>query len=68
MNRKRTWTRVGMSAALLVGGSTFMNTGCSPEVIRALIIGLDAAAGQIEEDNRDVRFSDWLHSELDDIF
>jgi len=53
---------------MLVGGTTFINSGCSTEALNAFIIGLDAAAGQIERDNRDVSFEDWLESEFDDIF
>jgi len=37
--------------AMLTLGTTMMTTGCSPEAIRALIIGLDAAADQIEDDD-----------------
>lgn len=53
--------------AMLTLGTTLMTSGCSPEAIRALIIGLDAAADQIEDDD-DVSFEDWLQDELDDAF
>ena len=49
-------------------GSTMMTNGCSPQAISALIIGLDAAADQIQNDDDDVSFEDWLHDELDDAF
>lgn len=60
--------RLLMAAMVLASGSTFMTSGCSIEAIRALIIGLDAAAGQIQEENRDITFSDWLEDEFDDVF
>lgn len=66
-NRSR-MRRALVNASLIVGGTTFMNSGCSSEAINAFIIGLNAAAGQIENENRDVTFEDWLESEFDDIF
>lgn len=66
-NRSRV-RRMILTASMLVGGTTFINSGCSTEALNAFIIGLDAAAGQIERDNRDISFEDWLESEFDDIF
>jgi hypothetical protein len=68
MHERNRFHRFMSRAAVAALGSAYMNAGCSPEALRALIIGLDAAAGQIQEENGDVSFEDWLESEFDDVF
>lgn len=53
----------------MFGATMLFSTGssCSSDSLRAVVIGLDAAANQIEQDNRDISFGDWLSSELDDL-
>lgn len=67
--RPGSWVKRGLTrAAIATSGAMLISGGCSSEALRALIIGLDAAAGQIDHENEDISFSDWLDSEFHDVF
>ena len=57
---------VRLTAAALSGG-VLAGTSCSSDAIHALVIGLEAAASELDGERDDISFSDWLESELDDL-
>ena len=62
-NKSRNWKT--MFALTAVGA--LHAASCSSEDLRAVVVGLSAAANVIQnQEDRDVSFSDWLASELQD--
>lgn len=57
----------GIRIAMAFGGSgLFFSSSCSSSDIRAVVAGLEAAAHELNQDENDVTFLDWVQSELDD--
>ncbi len=50
---------------LALFGLGFAAGGCDTGDVQAILIGIEAATNQLE-DNDQITFSDWLQSELDD--
>lgn len=61
-NRTRSWK--GMLTLMAMG--MLHAASCSSEDLRAVVVGLSAAANVIENQDSDISFSDWLASELQD--
>lgn len=63
----KTRIRNGIRFVVAFGGSgLFFSSSCSSTDIRAVVAGLEAAAQELNEDENDVTFLDWVQSELDD--
>ncbi len=62
-------TTIARQAALsLCAGGLMFAAACNSAALEALIIGLDAAAQQIRDDDDEVTFGDWIESEFDRWF
>lgn len=65
---RSTLAGVRRTALMLCSGGLLLNGTCNSVALEALIIGLDAAAQQIRDDDDEVTFSDWIESEFDRWF
>ena len=56
------------TAACLSAAGTLLGASCGTKELDALIVGIEAAAAQLDRSDRDddVNFGDWLLSELND--
>jgi hypothetical protein len=60
------WTRrIAAFLAATAAGSVFAG-GCSTTQVQAVAAGLDAILRNLQQDEEDVSFGDWLASELSD--
>jgi len=60
----RLWKTTLTVSVLLAGMATW--GGCTPEQADAVLAGLQVTANQLDNNDDDVSFRDWLSSELDD--
>ncbi len=59
----RLW-RLGVCLGVV---GTVWGTSCSSSQIQAVIVGLEAAANSLDEEDDDISFADWLADELEDL-
>lgn len=68
MQPRSTFAGARRAALILCSGGCLLNATCNSAALEAIIIGLDAAAQQIRDEDDEVTFGDWLESEFDDWF
>ena len=67
MQRMRSSKFVRRSVIGLCAAATLLGAGCEELALRALTAGLEAAAQQLQDDDGDISFGDWLSDELKDL-
>ena len=62
------WSRAKKSAVMAMSAGTMFASSCSSDTVRAVIAGIDAAAGALDSSisEQDQTFGEWLLGELDD--
>jgi hypothetical protein len=64
---KPTTSDLMKALAALCAAGVVLAASCSPNQMRAIMVGFEAATDSLEgRDRSDINFSDWLMSELDD--
>ena len=63
LKTRKLWSVI---AAMCAAGTLF-GMSCSAEQVEALVVGVGAAADQLEGQNDSVSFGDWVSSQLADL-
>ena len=66
MQKKRLSNWLWRSVIGLFAAGTLLGTACDQQTLDALTAGLEAAAQQLQEQDDDISFGDWLESEIED--
>lgn len=61
----RNWS-IAATVALAACGTLGVGSGCTEEEAAAILAGVQVIADELDDNNDDVSFRDWLSSELDD--
>lgn len=65
-SRYRINSKIVTASAFAIGGIITLGTGCTEEEAAAVLAGVQVVADELDENEDDVSFRDWLSSELDD--
>ncbi|MEK6799096.1 MAG: hypothetical protein AABZ12_09045 [Planctomycetota bacterium] len=60
------WSHAVRSVLALAAGGICLGSSCSQQEISAILTGVQVVADQLSQEDDDIKFSDWLSSELED--
>ena len=66
MQTTRSSTRIWSSVIGLCAAGTLLGAACDQQTLDALTAGLEAAAQQMQDQDDDISFGDWLEDEIED--